>query len=145
VRGIFEFPLQHFENTLDIAEDIVIPNSNCPVSKLAHCRIALRVSRIVRMLATIDLHHEMPFAAYEVRKIGSDRLLTHEFAARQLPIAKTPPEQKFGPRTALPQRAGSSCLDRVRPPHAPHPDPLPASGEREIVAPVNKTRSQYET
>ena len=102
MRGLFKFQLQHLQNTLDIAEDIVVPNPNCPVSELAHRRIACGVCGIVGMLAAIDLHHEMSLAAREVREIGSNRLLTHEFATRELPIAKMPPQQKFGARAPPP-------------------------------------------
>ena len=91
MRSNFEFRPQHFENALDIAENIVVPNPNCPVPRVAHRLIALGVCSIARMLAAMDLDHEMPLAAYKVREIRSDRLLTHEFTSHQLPVAKMPP------------------------------------------------------
>jgi hypothetical protein len=107
VRGLFEFRPQHFENPFDIAKNIVVPNPNCPVSEVAHRRIAFWVFNTVGMLPAINLQHETPLAACEVREIGPDRLLTHEFAARELPIAKVSPEHKFRTCAPPPQRAGS--------------------------------------
>jgi hypothetical protein len=87
VRGIFEFCAQHLENALDIAENIVVPNPNYFVSEVAQRRITLGVRTTLAMLPAIDLHDEMPLATHKVRKIRSDRLLTHKFEARELPVA----------------------------------------------------------
>jgi hypothetical protein len=53
VRGIFEFRPEHFQNALDVAENIVVPNPNCLVSEAAHRPIALGVGGTVGMLAAI--------------------------------------------------------------------------------------------
>jgi hypothetical protein len=87
VRGIFEFRPQHLQNALDIVENIVVPNPNNLVSEIAHRPIALGVRVTVRMLPAINLRHEMPLATHKVREIRPNRLLTHEFEARELPIA----------------------------------------------------------
>jgi hypothetical protein len=43
------------------------------------------------VVAAIDFDHETPLAADEVREIRSDRLLTHEFDACELPVAEMSP------------------------------------------------------
>ena len=88
MRGSLKFRFRHLQNALDIAENIVVPNPDCPVSEFPHRRIAFGVGRTVRMLAAIDLDHEVPLATCKIREIGSNRLLTHELETGKLPIAK---------------------------------------------------------
>jgi hypothetical protein len=146
VRGIFEFRPQHLEHALDIAERIVVPNANCAVSEVAQHRVAFGVCNIVGMLAAIHFDDDAQLAANEVDEIRSDRLLPRELETPELPIAKMSPKHKFSARALPPQGAGALNQYRVWSTHtAPHPDPLPASGEREIVvnAPFNVWRIDF--
>jgi hypothetical protein len=68
VRGLFDLRLQHFENALDIAENLVVPNPNRPVSKFAQPRIASGVGSAVGMLPAIHLDDETPLATTKSAK-----------------------------------------------------------------------------
>ena len=79
MRGLFEFRLQQLQNALDIIQNIIVPNPDCPIPEPAHHRSALAIGDAVCMLAAIDLDNEAQIATHEIREIGSDRLPTHEF------------------------------------------------------------------
>jgi hypothetical protein len=129
VRGILKFRLQHFQYALGIADNIIVPNANYPVSECAHRCVALGICSALCVLATIDLDHEMPLAAHKIREIRSDRLLTHEFAARKLPVAKVSPKHKSA-RVLRCRSARARSVEIAVGPRmsAPHPGPLPQAG-----------------
>lgn len=87
MRGRFKLPPQHLENTLDVAENIVIPDPNCPISELAHHCFALGIGGAVRVLAPIDLDDEVQIPTDEISKVRSNRFLPHELETGQLSIA----------------------------------------------------------
>ena len=87
MRGLFKFRLQHLQNAVDIAKNIIVPNPKGPVSELAQCRIALAIGGAVRMLAPIDLDDETQIPTDEIGKVRSNRFLPHELETCELPIA----------------------------------------------------------
>jgi hypothetical protein len=123
VRDNFEFRFQHLQNAVNIAENLIVPNPNCPIPKPAQHRLALAIGGAVRVLAAIDLNNEMRISTSEICEIRPDRFLTHE-----LPVAKISPKQQFGPRAPPPLPSGSLGRGVVGPRIvAPHP----AKEERE--------------
>jgi hypothetical protein len=104
VRGHSEFRLQHLQSAVDVAEDIIIaediivPNPNCPISKIAQHRIALTVRRAIGVLPAVDFNDDTLLAANKIREKRANRLLAHEFEAAELPIATMSPEHKFSAR-----------------------------------------------
>jgi hypothetical protein len=121
------------QNAVDIAEHIAVPNPDRPISKLAQHGIALAIGGAVRMLAAIDLDNEMQIATDEVCDVGSDRLLPYELETAELPVAQMPPKQHSA-RVLRRRSARARSVATVLGPRivAPHPDPLPAGGEREL-------------
>jgi hypothetical protein len=48
------------------------------------------------MRSAVDFDDELSFTTNKVREVWADRLLTHEFEAAELAIAKLGPELLFG-------------------------------------------------
>jgi hypothetical protein len=84
------------------------------------------------VLTPIDLDNDVPVTAYEIHIIGPNWLLTGELECAELPIAKIGPESRFSWCESAPQRSRSTNPALVLAAHAPHPDPLPAGGAREL-------------
>jgi hypothetical protein len=102
VRGNLEFRHQHFEDTIEVAEDLVVPDPNDSITKCREIIIALPISRVVGVLPAVDLDDETLLAAHEVGVIRSKRLLAGELQPAETAIAKRQPQDPFGPRAPPP-------------------------------------------
>jgi hypothetical protein len=96
--------------------------------------IANGVSFVFGVLAAVDFDDKPLLSADEVDDVRSDRLLADEFEIAERAGAKVTPELAFGRCCASAQQAGQTGFPDIGAAHAakpPHPDPLPARGERE--------------
>jgi hypothetical protein len=137
-EGVFcEFGQEHLENSIEVLDDIVVPNANHAIAEGAKCAIAAPVFRTFRVLAAVELNNQPPLAANKIHVVSSNRLLAHEFEAAELPGAKPGPQRELCRREGAPQQSRTLITLLILAPHrlgswlAPHPDPLPASGARE--------------
>ena len=99
--------------------------------------IADGVASVLSVLAAIDLDDEPLLSTNKIDDIWPDRLLTHEFESAERPRTKVSPKFSFGGRRIFPQLSRQTCLRYVCATHAskpPHPNPLPARGEREVAS-----------
>jgi hypothetical protein len=129
-----KFSQQHLQNAFDIFEHLVVPDPDNAIAMCFEFGVAFAVSRTIGMLTPIDLHNEAALAAKEIHVEPTNRFLADEFEAAQSTISQSQPECEFRAGSRTPQRPGTASSSRIRPPHliAPHPNPLPASGEREF-------------
>ena len=67
--------------------------------------IALPVFGVFRVLASVELDNQAPFAANKVDVILTDWLLADKFEAAQLPAAKTRPQYELCGREGAPQHS----------------------------------------
>src|SRR5262249_2034105 len=97
VRGnLREGGPNRLKNTYHIAQHIIVPESQDSIVALGEPIVANGVSRIVRMLSSINLNNESTFAAYEVDSVRSDRLLSDKLVALEPARAQSIPERCLG-------------------------------------------------
>ena len=139
VRGrLFNGTGYGLKNSGDVAQDIVIPESQNPITACYKPRVARRVARILRVLSAIDLDDQAMLTADKIDRVGADRLLAHEFTATECTRPQSIPQRLLGAccisaqpsRTRGRSRVGSTHM--VNPPHPARMArrPLPASGAR---------------
>jgi len=141
VRGtIRERGRNGFQNARDIAQDLIIPETQNSIFVTGEPLIADHVMPVVGVLAAIHLNDEAGFAANEIDGVWADRFLPNKFVTVERAGTKPAPQRTLGISCIASQSPGAFRPNFSRTAHAdapPHPDcifyairPLPASGER---------------
>jgi len=91
VRGFFELGSEHLQDAFDVLEYLVVPDPDDLVAEPDQQCVPLAICRALCMLAAVDFDDQMPFAADEVRAVGTYRLLADEFEAAELAVARLSP------------------------------------------------------
>jgi hypothetical protein len=139
VRGsLHERGRNCFENARHIPQHIVVPESQDPIVVIDKPFVANHIARIVGMLASIDLNNEPTFAADQINRVWTDRLLPDKFVTVETARPETIPQSCLRLGGGPPKASGAVGFDLISSSHAappPHPDcfairPLPARGER---------------
>jgi len=108
---------QRFENTLDIVQNIVIPETHDAVAesfKLFRAHPVL--FNADRMLTTVNFNDQLYFERDEVGRIAGDGNLPLKLIAGEPPSAQTRPYQALGIRGISPKSSGTQIRHAV-PPH----------------------------
>jgi hypothetical protein len=80
VRGtIRERGRNGFQNTRDIAQDIIIPETQNPIITTGEPLITDHIAPVVGVLPAIHLNDESSFAANKVDGVWADRFLPNKF------------------------------------------------------------------
>jgi len=79
VRGNPQLGCKHLQHAVEIAENLVVPDTHDAIAERIQVSVAALIGCAVGMLATIDFDDEAPLAADKVNVIGADRLLASEF------------------------------------------------------------------
>src|SRR6185437_3148660 len=90
-----EFGLNCGQYALQIAENVVVPESKYSISFSDQVIVADRVSCRLRMLPTIDLNHDLLLATDEIADVSANRHLSCKFVAVDLAIADAIPKDSF--------------------------------------------------
>jgi hypothetical protein len=85
----------YFPDAFDIAQHLVIPESQHTIAMFSEPSIAHGVASALGMLAAIDLDDKPFLATDEIKDIPSDRLLTDEFVSAQGPRPNVSPKLSF--------------------------------------------------
>jgi hypothetical protein len=101
----FEFGQKRLENSVQILDDIVVPEADHAITEGAQVAVALLVFEASRMLTAVELDNQMPFATNEVGLVPIDGLLAYKFEAAELPTANAGPQSEFCGRERAPQRS----------------------------------------
>ena len=113
------------KNAFDIAQNVVVPESNDVISRFLQSPGSDGVFRtVLGMLSAVDLDDQFQIERDEINNVAGDRLLPFEFNALESPIAQFAPDQLFGFRHPASERARLPIHVE-----APSPNPLP-NGER---------------
>ena len=75
----------YLPDAFDIAQHLVIPESQHTIAMFAEPSIAHGVSSALGMLATVNLDDQPFLSTDEINDVPSDRLLTDEFMPAQRP------------------------------------------------------------
>jgi hypothetical protein len=125
VRGSFRKRRRNdFENTLDIVQDIMVPESEHPVMMLDQPLVTGNIAHIVSVLPTIHLNDQAPLPADQIDDVVADRLLSHKLVSVQGTCAKAIPKRILGIGRISPQPSGTCGSDRIGLAHVeapPHP------------------------
>jgi hypothetical protein len=127
-----------FENARHILHHIVVPEPQNSIVVIDKPLVPSRIARIVRMLSSIHLDNEATFAADQIDREWTDRLLPDKFVTVQAARAESIPESGFRFRGIPSQTSSALGFNFISSSHVetpPHPDcfairPLPARGER---------------
>ena len=139
VRGsLRECSRDYFKNAGHITQHIVIPEPQNTVVVIDKPFVANGISRVVGVLAAIQLDNETAFAADQINCIRADRLLPDELVTVEATRPESIPESGFRFRGSSSQASSALGFDLIGSSHVetpPHPDcfairPLPARGER---------------
>jgi hypothetical protein len=126
VRGtIRERSRDRFQNARDIAQDIVIPETQNPVVVAGQPLIADHVMRVVSVLPAIHLNNETGFATNKVHGIWADRFLPNKYVTIERARPKFAPQRTFGIGCVASQSPGAFRTNLSGTAHAeapPHPD-----------------------
>jgi hypothetical protein len=95
------------ENTLEIAQNVVIPKTNDVISAFFQRQRALAVrSGALRMLAAVDFNNQFPIQSNEVDNESCKRNLPLEFYSIELTRPKSRPKKALGVSRILAESAG---------------------------------------
>lgn len=112
-----------FENTLKIAQDVVIPKADDVIPALFQGSRTLFVRvNALGILTAVDLDHQFPFQRDEIDNESGKRNLPLEFDAIELTCAKSRPKKTFGFGRIRTERA-SNLLQMLSPLTQPSPHP----------------------
>ena len=92
---LFELRQQHLENSVQILDNIVVPDADHAITESAKCTITAPVFGAVRVLAAVEFDDQTPLAADKVGVVTGDRLLAGEFEAAELTAAKAGPQREL--------------------------------------------------
>jgi len=81
-----------FENTICVAEDIVVPEAKNAIASLSKPPVPNDVSRLVCMLPTVDLDDQFSFSTAEIGDARSNRVLADEFESIELSRSQSIPQ-----------------------------------------------------
>jgi len=108
---------QRFENTLDIVQNIVIPETHDAVAESFKLFRAQAIFFDTGgMLAAVNLNDELRLGRDKVDYKARDRYLSLELVTREPPSAQTRPYQALGIRGISPKSSGTQIRHAV-PPH----------------------------
>jgi hypothetical protein len=127
-----------FKHTRHVAKHVVIPKTQNTVVVIYKPFVPHRVARAVRVLPSIQLNNETTFAANQINRVWTDRLLPDELVTIEATRSMLIPKLGFRDRGDFSKASGTCGLDFISSSHVenpPHPDcfairPLPTSGER---------------
>jgi hypothetical protein len=91
----FEFGQERLENTVQILDDIVVPDPDYTITESAQLLVTLAVFERFRVLAAVEFNNQAPLATDKIDVVITDWLLTDEFEAAELPSANACPQRKF--------------------------------------------------
>ena len=72
------------EDSVQIFDDVVVPETDHPITERAKCAIAVPVVAAFRVLAAVEFDNQAPLPADKVHVIAIDRLLADKFEAAEL-------------------------------------------------------------
>ena len=113
---------KRLKNTVDIAQDVVIPEANDMVSAFFQDPGPSRILGTLCVLAAIDFDNELEVQRDKIDDVTGDRLLPFELDAFEPPIAQLAPHHLLGFG-----HPASQCARKLI--HSGAPNPLP-NGER---------------
>jgi hypothetical protein len=87
--------LDRSQNSLEIAKNVVIPESKHVISIRNQALISYRVCRRFIVLSAIDLNYEKLLAANEIADVTTYRFLPYKFMSIDLSVANAIPESGF--------------------------------------------------
>jgi hypothetical protein len=93
---IREHGRNRFQNARDIAQDIVVPESQNSIIVIGKPLIAQYIMPVFSMLPAIHLNNETRFAANEIDRVWTDRFLPNKFVAIERARSKPAPQRTFG-------------------------------------------------
>jgi hypothetical protein len=102
-----------FEDTCHLTQHIVVPKSQDAIDVIDKPFVANRVAPVVCVLATINFNDETKFAANEVNRIGTDRLLPNELEAIEPSRPKSIPQCGFRVSDSIAQASGAPGFDLI--------------------------------
>ena len=85
---LFELGQQRLENSVEILDNIVVPDADHAITEGAKCTITAPVFGIVRVLATVKFDDQTPLAANKVGVVARDRLLPASGSAAAIAHAR---------------------------------------------------------
>ncbi|HEX9078680.1 MAG TPA: hypothetical protein VF795_03760 [Desulfuromonadaceae bacterium] len=95
-------PANNLQNSLNILDDVVIPESQYGKPVGLQTGVSLHVVAVPRgVLATIKLNDEFLFKGHKVGNVPFNRLLSAEFDTFNLAVPQTSPEQTLHIRAAI--------------------------------------------
>ena len=83
------------QNTFDIAEHIVVPESKHAIAFFRQTTISHNIRGRFIVLATVDFNHQASFAAHKIADVARNRFLSYEFMPVDLPVADAIPENRL--------------------------------------------------
>jgi hypothetical protein len=86
----------HVPNAFDISEHFIIPEAQDAIAVVDEPSISDSVSRVRRVLTTIDFDNESFFSADEIDDVGTDCFLPHEFESAEASGAQVFPKFALG-------------------------------------------------
>jgi hypothetical protein len=87
--------LNHFQNTIDVAKHIVVPEAQHSVTGLTQLAITYGVRGRLIVLSSVHFDDQHSLATNKIADVIFDRLLPDEFVSINLPIANQIPEKCF--------------------------------------------------
>jgi hypothetical protein len=121
-------------NPFDIFQDFIVPKTEDMVAALCEPPIACGIAAVCSVLAAIDLNDESYLPTNKIDDIRPNGFLTHELKSTKRSRTEVLPKLLFRLRRISPQSPSQPRLRYLCAAHAsrpPHPNPLPACGERE--------------
>ena len=91
-----EVTQDHFADTFDVDQDLIIPEPNDNKSVVAQTGISMKICRGRMMLASVDFDCQASFKTDKIRDVDSDRILTPKADARNLSSSQMSPQSAFG-------------------------------------------------
>ena len=87
--------MNHFQNTIDVAKHIVVPEAQHSVTGLTQLAITYGVRGRLIVLSSVHFDDQHSLATNKIADVIFDRLLPDEFVSINLPIANQIPEKCF--------------------------------------------------
>jgi hypothetical protein len=127
-----------FKNARHISQHVVVPEAQNSVIMIDMPFVADRIARAVNMLPAVHLHNKTTFAANQIDRVWTDRLLPNEFISIEASRSESMPKgclSVCGGSSQAPRLPSFDLIGLSQAETPPHPDcfairPLPASGER---------------
>jgi hypothetical protein len=110
-----------FKHTRHVEPNVIIPESQDAIIAFDKPFVADHVTRIIRMLASVHLNNETPFAADEINRVWTNRLLSDELVPAEAARPKPGPQGLLRVRGGPSQAPGAPCLNLSCTAHAARP------------------------